>query len=436
MCSDVAIQVVGVNKYYEMYDKPIDRLKQSLWRGRKQFYKTFSALTDVSFEVKRGETVGIVGRNGAGKSTLLQLICGTLAPSTGEIKVNGRVAALLELGAGFNPEFTGRENVFMSAAILGLSQMEIESRFDEIADFADIGEFIEHPVKTYSSGMYVRLAFAVIAHVDADILVIDEALSVGDAIFTQKCMRYIRSFQKKGTLLFVSHDMSSVLNLCKSAVWLDGGRIRQVSSSKNIADAYLKDSLQEVYNDEATLEDIQKSDNPIVSSSPKTSDEVAQVSVKNNLCNASGWSTGVAEVIEVSLERVDSDGGAAFAGGEKVIMTIKAVAHEALDKPILGFVVKDRLGQDLFGENSLSCTDDVNFSINAGVEFLGKFVFNLPFLPNGQYVVLASVANGELYNHVQHHYLHDALIINVVSNKVRWGLMGIPFDNISLSKCK
>ena len=413
----------------------MDRLKQSIFRGKRQYYTEFKALDDISFEIKKGETVGIVGRNGAGKSTLLQLICGTLAPSTGEINVNGKVAALLELGAGFNPEFTGRENVFMSAAILGLSQQEIESRFDKIADFADIGEFIEQPVKTYSSGMYVRLAFAVIAHVDADILVIDEALAVGDAIFTQKCMRYIRSFQKKGTLLFVSHDMSSVLNLCKSAVWLEGGRIRQIAASKKVADAYLKYTLQDVYDDEVSLDEIESSDDPDVDPVPDVHDEETQLSVENNLLNATGWATGVAEIINVSLERVTSGGGAVFAGGEKVCMTVRAKAHEALDKPILGFIVKDRLGQDLFGENTLQYTDDVPVSISAGNEFSAQFVFNLPMLPNGQYLVMASVANGDLYDNVQHHYLHDALIINVSSNKARWGLVGIPFEKVVLSNC-
>jgi len=434
MSSDIAIRVDGVSKLYEIYDKPIDRLKQSLWRGRKQFYKTFSAVSDISFEVERGETVGVVGRNGAGKSTLLQLICGTLSPSSGEINVNGRIAALLELGAGFNPEFTGRENVFMSAAILGLSQQEIENRFADIADFADIGEFIEQPVKTYSSGMYVRLAFAVIAHVDADILVIDEALAVGDAIFTQKCMRYIRSFQKHGTLLFVSHDMSSVLNLCKSAIWLEGGRIRQVASSKKVADAYLKYTLQETYEYDAKLDDIEPEEDAASKLEHAVCNEEAPLLVKSNLLNATGWATGVAEITEVSLERLTSNGGVIFAGGEKVCMTISAKANEALEKPILGFIVKDRLGQDLFGENTLSYTDEVSVEIQAGEDFTAQFVFNLPMLPNGQYVVMASVANGDLHNNKQHHYLHDALIITVSSSRVRWGLVGIQFEKIVMSK--
>jgi len=204
MCSDFVIKVEDLSKCYQIYDQPGDRLKQFLFprlqdalgMHPRAYFHEFWALRSASFEVKKGETVGIIGRNGSGKSTLLQLICGTLAPSSGSIETKGRIAALLELGSGFNPEFTGRENVYMNAAVLGLGKNEIDACFDDIVAFADIGEFIEEPVKSYSSGMMVRLAFAVIAHVDADILIIDEALAVGDAFFTQKCMRFLRNFMK------------------------------------------------------------------------------------------------------------------------------------------------------------------------------------------------------------------------------------------------
>jgi lipopolysaccharide transport system ATP-binding protein len=209
--SDIAIRVQGLSKRYEIYTKPSDRLKQFVLpllqrltgKASKQYFREFWALKDVSFEVRKGQTVGIIGRNGSGKSTLLQMICGTITPTTGSIQTNGRVAALLELGSGFNPEFTGRENIYMNASVLGLNSSEIDIRFNDIVDFADIGDFVEQPVKTYSSGMMVRLAFAVIAHVDADILVVDEALSVGDAFFAQKCMRFLRKFMETGTVLFV-----------------------------------------------------------------------------------------------------------------------------------------------------------------------------------------------------------------------------------------
>jgi lipopolysaccharide transport system ATP-binding protein len=233
MSSDpVVLKIDGVSKHYQVYGSPQDRLKDALFRALrvvgsrgKSYGRQFSALKDVSFEIRKGETVGIIGRNGSGKSTLLQLLSGTLAPSEGQILVDGRVAALLELGAGFNPDFTGRENVFFNGALLGLSDEQLRSKYDSIVEFADIGEFIDQPVKTYSSGMFVRLAFAVIAHVEADILVIDEALSVGDAFFVQKCMRFLRSFMQNGTVVFVSHDTAAVINLCDRVVWLSHGKI-------------------------------------------------------------------------------------------------------------------------------------------------------------------------------------------------------------------
>ncbi len=234
MSSEIAIKVENLSKCYQIYDQPRDRLKQFLLPRLqrvvgltpKQYYREFWALKDISFDVKKGETVGIIGRNGSGKSTLLQMICGTLSPTTGSVATHGRIAALLELGSGFNPEFTGRENVYMNASVLGLTNDEIDARFDEIAAFADIGEFIEQPVKTYSSGMYSRLAFSIAINVDPEILIVDEALAVGDARFVAKCMRRIKDIQERGaSILFVSHDVGSVRTLCERAIWLDKGRL-------------------------------------------------------------------------------------------------------------------------------------------------------------------------------------------------------------------
>lgn len=246
MSSDIAITVNNISKYYHIYEKPIDRLKQSLYRGKRQYYKEFKALDNISFEIKKGETVGIIGRNGSGKSTLLQMICGTLTPTSGEIMLNGRVAALLELGAGFNPDFTGRENVYMNAAILGLSKKEIDEKYSSIARFADIGDFIEQPVKTYSSGMYVRLAFAVAINVDPDVLVVDEALSVGDMNFQAKCMTAITRIQQSGaTVLFVSHDTSTVKSLCLRGIYLDSGSIKMIGKASEVAEKYVRDMRTE-----------------------------------------------------------------------------------------------------------------------------------------------------------------------------------------------
>ncbi|MCD8526121.1 MAG: ABC transporter ATP-binding protein [Alphaproteobacteria bacterium] len=232
MSSDQAICISHVSKNYLIYDKPEDRLKQMIMpkvqhlfgMKERRYFREFPAVHNVSFHVGRGETVGIVGRNGSGKSTLLQIICGTLQPSAGSVTVNGRIAALLELGSGFNPEFTGRENVYLNAAILGLSKEETDSRFDAIAGFADVGAFMDQPVKTYSSGMYVRLAFAVATNVDPDILIVDEALAVGDEAFQRKCFARIDEIKSRGaTILFVSHNPQSIIQLCDRAILMDRG---------------------------------------------------------------------------------------------------------------------------------------------------------------------------------------------------------------------
>jgi lipopolysaccharide transport system ATP-binding protein len=446
---DIAIQVSNLCKCYQIYDAPNDRLKASIYprlqrligRQSRQYYREFWALKDVSFEVKKGEPLGIIGSNGSGKSTLLQIICGTLNPTSGSIQTNGRIAALLELGSGFNPEFTGRENVYMNAALWGLSRDEIDNRFDDIASFADIGEFIEQPVKTYSSGMFVRLAFAVIAHVDADILVVDEALAVGDAVFTQKCMRFIRSFQQNGTLMFVSHDIGAVRNLCKSGIWLKHGRIEQSGTAKSVGEAYLQFTLQEIYGEETKLTSIAPEaigDEACAGKTvfdaepPQAIDYGAVASVRDNIGAANGWKTDRADIVSVSLTRLSPGREGVFEGGERVCMTVRAKTHELLQNPILGFLVRDRLGQDLFGENTLPFTNRVPTPIAAGRTFEGIFEFRLPMLPDGQYAVMASVADGDLHNNVQHHWMHDALIINVSSSKIRYGLIGIPFERVEL----
>jgi lipopolysaccharide transport system ATP-binding protein len=239
MSFEPVISANNLGKFYQIYAQPQDRLKQFLWRGRRQYFREFWALRDVSFEVMPGEVLGIVGRNGAGKSTLLQLLCGTLTPTSGNVKVRGRIAALLELGAGFNPEFSGRENVFMSAAILGLSPKEIEARFEEIVDFSGIRDFIDQPVKTYSSGMYVRLAFSIATSVDPDILVIDEALSVGDGEFSRKSFERIRSMKEAGkTILFCSHSLYQVEAFCDRVLWLDHGKCMQFGEPQTVVQSY------------------------------------------------------------------------------------------------------------------------------------------------------------------------------------------------------
>jgi lipopolysaccharide transport system ATP-binding protein len=248
MSSDFAIRLRDLRKTYRLFNRPSDRVKQWVmphlqrrfgW-SRTDYYREHVALDGVSFEVRKGETLGVIGRNGSGKSTLLQVMSGVLHPTSGSVEIDGRVAALLELGAGFHPEFTGRENIFLNASLFGLSKQETEDRVDAILSFADIGSYIDQAVKTYSSGMHVRLAFAVIAHVQADILLIDEALAVGDAFFVQKCMRFLREFMEWGTVVFVSHDSTAVLSLCRKALLLDQGRVFGLGEAKMVCDRYLQ----------------------------------------------------------------------------------------------------------------------------------------------------------------------------------------------------
>ena len=242
MSSDIAISVKNLSKTYRIFGHPGDRIKQAFTLGRVKFHKEFTALKDVSFEIRKGEAVGIIGRNGSGKSTLLQLICGILKSSSGSVKVNGRISALLELGSGFNPEFTGRENVYFQGAIMDISKAQMDARFDDIAAFADIGEFIDQPVWTYSSGMFVRLAFSVAVHVDPDILVVDEALSVGDAAFQFRCIERMQQLTDSGmTLLLVSHDISVIKAFCNQVLYLARGQVKKCGPADVVVEQYFLD---------------------------------------------------------------------------------------------------------------------------------------------------------------------------------------------------
>ena len=353
MSSEFAVRAIGLGKTYQIYPTPRDRLKQFLLpRVRKllglapkQYYQDFSALQDVSFEIRRGETFGIIGRNGSGKSTLLQILCGTLTPTAGTVEVNGRVAALLELGAGFNPEFTGRENVFMNARVLGLSEEKIVERFESIVAFSEIAEFIDRPVKTYSSGMYVRLAFAVIAHVDADILVIDEALSVGDAFFVQKCMRFLRDFMEHGTLLFVSHDTGSVLNLCSRAMLLKQGRPVCLDTPKAVVQQYLE-GLVEANQGAIVVEAGEVTAEPLAASADyrdMRQDLRNESSLRNEVevfrfnDRSSAFGTGLATIGDVRLLNPDGQPLLWVLGGESVSLRIRCVAKTDIVSPIVGF---------------------------------------------------------------------------------------------------
>ncbi|AWH27952.1 ABC transporter ATP-binding protein [Stenotrophomonas sp. YAU14A_MKIMI4_1] len=442
--AETVIEVTGVGKSYHMYERPSHRLWQALAGKRKSFYKDFWALRDVSFSIRRGQTVGIVGRNGSGKSTLLQMIAGTLNPTEGSIKVKGRVAALLELGSGFNPEFTGRENVYLNATILGLSRAQIDQRLDSILAFADIGEFIDQPVRSYSSGMSVRLAFAVIAHVDADILIIDEALAVGDAFFSQKCMRFLREFQKNGTLLFVSHDAAAVTNLCENAVWLQNGRMRLSGTSQEVVEAYMTEQhvvgRREVGDAEIVVE---KKQRRLASDAPDFRHEaLLEAGVSNRIAlfqfdpDNVGQEFGArgARIIDVSMTDSQGQRVGVLEGGELVRLQVRVELQQALDNLIVGFYVKDRLGQRLFGDNSYFACRDTPVSGKAGEQVVGTFVFRMPIMPSGSYMVDAAVASGDQHDHTQQHWIHDALEFRAMDETMRFGLVGLPMLSIQVSK--
>ncbi len=434
MSSDTAVVTQGLGKTFRLYQRPQDRLLQWFFPKRR-YFREFHALHDVNVRVNKGETIGIIGRNGSGKSTLLQLICGTLTPSTGSVGVNGRVAALLELGAGFNPEFTGRENAIMNATILGLSREEIDARLEAMFDFAEIGDFVDQPVKTYSSGMYVRLAFSVIAHVDADILIIDEALSVGDALFTQKCMRYLRRFRETGTILFVSHDSAAVMNLCQRAIWLDKGEVRQQGDAKSVCEAYL-----------AMLFGSENAGGEARAST--RADPSQWVDLRKTLLNAStlrndlevfrfdetraGFGSGKARITDVRFQTDDGQPLNWVVGGEIVTVAITVAAQQDLQRPIVGFYVKDRLGQTLFGDNTYLSYAQRPFGVATGARFTARFRFTLPYLPVGDYSLAAAIAEGTQQEHVQHHWVHDAVVFRSHTSAVATGIVGIPMLDVRL----
>lgn len=446
MSSEISIKVENLSKCYQLYDQPRDRLKQfvmpplqrAIGKPSKQYFREFWALNNVSFEVKRGETVGIIGRNGSGKSTLLQMICGTLNPTEGSIKTHGRIAALLELGSGFNPEFTGRENVYMNGAVLGLSKDQIDQRFDAIAAFADIGDFLDQPVKAYSSGMMVRLAFAVIAHVDADILVVDEALAVGDAFFTQKCMRFLRSFMKTGTILFVSHDSGAIKNLCNKAIWLEKGTVLELGPSKDVCENYLQ-AFYEAHQGKGTttrLKIVKEQSTQVVKDQRQSfinaSNLRNDIKIFNFDPDAPSFGKGCAQIINVQF--LDAQGAplAWIIGGEEVVLSVEALAYSLLDSPIIGFHIKDRLGQALFGDNTYLSSLESPVSCCDGGRLIARFHFLMPRLATGEYSVSVAIANGSQNDHVQHHWIHDALFFKSESTSVAAGLIGIPMTQIEL----
>lgn len=469
---ELTICVDSLGKKYDIYPKPADRLKQMIFPriGRVmgfhglKYHEEFWALREVSFSVRRGETVGIIGRNGSGKSTLLQMICGTLHPSEGSIRTNGRIAALLELGAGFNPEFTGEENVYLSGLLYGIPEKELRKRFDSILAFADIGDFIRQPVKTYSSGMYVRLAFAIAAHVDADTLVIDEALSVGDIRFTQKCMRFLRDFQRRGTLLFVSHDTTAVTNLCDRAIWLDRGRRVIDGATKDVVEQYLAaqhaadrttigDSIVIRSTARAPSRKVESS-NTAVDKQKTADDPLSAADMRFRRLNAGNernkievfefdpelagteFGAGAASITDISLVGDEGEASQLFLGGELVSLAIEAAVSQSFEGPIFGFYVKDRLGQRLFGDNTFLTYYEHPIKADGGSRLRATFRFRMPILPSGDYSIDVALASGSQEDHTHQHWIHDALVFKASESTMRHGLVGIPMHSIEIQQLR
>lgn len=423
--TDTAIRVSNLSKCYQIYDTPRDRLKQFVvprfqkLTGQipKQYFREFDALKDVSFEIKKGETVGIIGRNGSGKSTLLQIICGTLSPTSGSVQTNGRIAALLELGSGFNPEFTGRENVYMNAAVLGLSNQEIDERFEDIAAFADIGEFIEQPVKTYSSGMQVRLAFAVAINVDPEILIVDEALSVGDELFQRKCFSRIEAIRASGaTILFVSHSGSTIVELCDRAVLMDAGEKLAVGVPKQIVGRYQKLLYAPADKHAAIREQIRRMDERVVEFAnivENTSHEdlppiehppELQESFDPNLKPSStieyeshGAHIEAPAVLTLAGEQVNN-----LVRGKTYRYTYTVRFSKNASNVRFGMLIKTTSGVELGGGASASAARDSLAYVEAGSSYSVEFRFRCTLNPSVYFLnagVVGDVDGGETYLH-------------------------------------
>ncbi|MFN3310684.1 MAG: ABC transporter ATP-binding protein [Thermomonas sp.] len=437
MSCEWAIAAHGIGKRYAAYAKPWQRLLELLdGRARGQ---AFWALRDLDLQVQRGESVGIIGRNGSGKSTLLQLLAGTLPPTTGTLQVQGRVAALLELGSGFNPEFTGVENVMLNAALHGLSRAQIEQRLPDILAFADIGAFAQQPVRTYSSGMLVRLAFAVLAHVDADILLIDEALAVGDVFFAQKCMRFLREFQQRGTLLLVSHDTAAVNALCARALWLEQGRLRMDGPARAVGEAYLESQIAAREGAPEDRPRLAVTSAHVALERDVREDLLLRSALRNDIqvpvfdpARDVGFGEGSARLCDVALRDAQGRRLATVVGGELVTLDIVAEALAPLPSPIVGFYLKDRLGQLLFGDNTYLTTAEAPLHVPAGARYRARFTFRMPRLQAGEYMFAIGLSRGTQAEHIVQYWSHAALALHAEGQGLPTGMLGLPMLDIAL----
>jgi ABC-type polysaccharide/polyol phosphate transport system ATPase subunit len=389
--SDLVL-VQNVSKLYRLYRRPADRLRELL-PGVAPAHRDFWALRDISFEVERGETLGLVGPNGCGKSTLLQMVSGILQPTTGRVVTRGRIAALLELGAGFNPEFSGRENVYLNGEIMGLSRGEIDRAMPSIESFAEIGEFMERPVKEYSSGMYVRLAFSTAIHVDPEILIVDEALAVGDAVFANRCVRKFQELrERKITVLFVSHDLGLVKQLSDRAILLLGGRIEAAGAPNDVINRYIGLVLE------------------------KQAPETRQERVRSSFRHGDGTS----EIVGIQMLNARGEETTSIASGEPVTVRVQARFHRAVSDPMVGILVRTRIGMDVYGTNTrIEHTELGDF--DAGQLLEVDFGIECWLTPQ-QYTLTAATQNADGSSH---DWLDDAIAFDVVDTRVAAGVANL-----------
>ena len=393
--SESVISIRNLTKTYKLYDNPVDRVKEVFHPFRKKYFHPFNALSDISFDVLKGETLGIIGRNGSGKSTLLQIVCGILQPTAGNVMVNGRVSALLELGAGFNPEFTGRENVYINGAILGLSRQEMDDRFGDIAAFADIGDFIDQPVKTYSSGMYVRLAFAVAINVDPDILIVDEALAVGDVRFQMKCIEKMKTIQKEKTILFVTHAIELTKRFCTKSLWLENGKIRMSGKSALVGDNYLDFMCQEKTNNSCNTP------------------------IKQNISSALP-----AKIIRLKIMNSKRQETATFNKGDDIVFSVTYdIIDEFIDNFLVGVALFDRQNTYIYGPNT--GLDKVEIPVTRGRH---KILYRLKKIPllGGTYYIDVGLFDEKGMVCIDYKYRISKFIIN--SGYVAEGLCELEHD--------
>lgn len=433
--NDIAIKVSNLSKVYKLYDTPTDRLKEALHPLKKQYHNDFYALNNINFEIKKGETVGIIGKNGAGKSTLLKIITGVLSPSSGSVQVNGRISSLLELGAGFNPEYTGMENIYLQGTLMGYSHEEMQAKIDDILAFADIGEFIHQPVKSYSSGMFARLAFAVAINVEPDILIVDEALSVGDMRFQQKCFRKFKELQDaKKTILFVTHDTGAIINYCSQVIWINEGRKHiegipddvckkyisfmayglesTTENSESRAISALDANIEEIKSSAISKADLTNTD---LNSFLKQIPESAWVSTEG----AERFGDGKAKIIEACFVDTKYRKISQLQGSETLILGLKVNCYRDLNNVIFGMIIKDSKGNNIYGTNTYveeQFFDQIKHSKKSYSFF---FVFDMPKIACGEYSLTTSVATGSQLIHEQHDWLHDLFTFSMVTGDMR-----------------